>query len=321
MPLDRKYVSNEKLQEKLKESTQNDDLKTIKISKQAEETAKTENSTEAPQETSEEKLYIPIYKNTGKYAAENGETDLFRASNRENRRCREAIEKSITENFDGMHLDPKAVVGVVEQFGVERVSYILAATIKAKKDYDKRFSDSNIKWADTIDTSFRSPDSFSEIINSHSAILDEFTKQFREGIEKDRELAKPPKEKTFEDISEDINKPVEYFTPSVKAVINDLSSISGKRYNVRIWSSTDGKNYTDTGNGRYFNDLDRAKGFAAEIIEGKYDDIIAFTAKYDEIYKELSDNPEKLNEYKVGGEDFDEAVNKDSYNYYLRYIS
>lgn len=309
MPLDRKYLYYEKLQEKLKESTQNDDLKAVKIPKQI------------SHETSEEKSYIPIYKNTGKYAAENGETDFFRASNRENRRCREAIEKSVSENFDGMHLDKNAVDRVVEQFGVERVSYLLAATIKAKKDYDKRFSDSNIKWSGTIDTSFRSPDSFSEIINSHSTILDEFTKQFREGIEKDREIVKPLKEKAFEDIAEDVNKPVEYFTPTVKAVINDLSGISGKRYNVQIWSSTDGKNYTNTGNGRYFNDLDRAKNFATEIIDGKYSDIIAFIAKYDEIYKELGDSPEKLNEYKVSGEDFDEAVNNDSYNYYLKYIS
>ncbi|MCD8216099.1 MAG: DUF3849 domain-containing protein [Clostridiales bacterium] len=169
----------------------------------------------------EEKIisFTPIYKNTGKYAAENGEMDLFRASNRENRRCREAIEKSITENFDGMHLDKNAVDKVVEQFGVERVSYLLAATIKAKKDYDKRFSNSNIKWADTINISFRSPDSFSEIINSHSAILDEFTKQFREGIEKDKEIEKPFKEKAFEDIAEDVKKTVEYSTPISKTVV------------------------------------------------------------------------------------------------------
>ncbi|MCD8089480.1 MAG: DUF3849 domain-containing protein [Clostridiales bacterium] len=276
---------------------------------------------EAVQNKTESTSYIPIYKNTGKYAAENNEMDMFRASNKENRKCREAIENAIKENFNGMYLDPKAVDGVIDKFGTDRVSYLLAATIKAKKDYDKRFSNSNIKWADSVDTSFRRPDSFSEIISSHSAILDGFIRLFRESIEKDRELAKPNKEKTFEDVAENVNKPVEYFTPTVKAVINDLSNSTDKRYYVRIWSSTDGKNYSDTGNGRYFNDLEMAKNFATEIIDGKYNDIIAFTAKYDEIYKELEDNPEKLNEYKVNGNDFDEAVNNDSYKYYLKYIS
>ncbi|MCD7855265.1 MAG: DUF3849 domain-containing protein, partial [Clostridiales bacterium] len=203
MPLDRNYYSNEELQEILKESPKNNDLRAVKIPKQVEEAVIEEKQTEKFSESSaQNEQYkpkapekVPVYKNTGEYAAENGERDLLRASNKENQRCREAIEKAISENFDGMHLDKKAVDGVVEQFGAERVSYVLAATIKAK-DYDKRFSNSNRKWADTIDASFRSSNSFSEIINRHPAILDGFVKQFRESIEREKiiEPKQPPSE-------------------------------------------------------------------------------------------------------------------------------
>ncbi|MCD8214413.1 MAG: DUF3849 domain-containing protein [Clostridiales bacterium] len=136
-------------------------------------------------ENKEENItYVPLYKNTPSYAHEHNELDLFRASNRENRRCRAYIEKTISENFDGMYLDPTVIDDAIEQFGVDRVSYVLAATVKAK-DYDERFSSSNRKWADTVDISFRSPNSFSEIINSHSAILDGFINLFRKELERE----------------------------------------------------------------------------------------------------------------------------------------
>ena len=48
---------------------------------------------------------IPIYKQTGSYAREHNELPQFRVSNLANIACRYAIDKSISDHFDGMHLN------------------------------------------------------------------------------------------------------------------------------------------------------------------------------------------------------------------------
>lgn len=41
---------------------------------------------------------IPVYRFPGAYARENGELELYRASNKANAACKEAIEKAISES-------------------------------------------------------------------------------------------------------------------------------------------------------------------------------------------------------------------------------
>lgn len=92
---------------------------------------------------------IPVYRFPAEHARENGELELYRASNKANAACKEAIEKAISEHYFDNVLHREAVAQVAEQFGHERILYVLAITIR-QKDWDGRFSADNKQWAKTV---------------------------------------------------------------------------------------------------------------------------------------------------------------------------
>ena len=85
---------------------------------------------------------IPVYRFPAEHARENGELELYRASNKASAACKEAIEKAISEHYCDNVLHREAVAQVAEQFGHERILYVLAITIR-QKDWDGRFSADN----------------------------------------------------------------------------------------------------------------------------------------------------------------------------------
>lgn len=135
--------------------------------------------------------FLPIYTQTGAYANEHGELEEYRASKNENIACKEAIEKAISDNFDGMHLNPDAVKPVIEKFGEEHVAFVLASTIQVK-DWDGRFSQSNKEWTASVPTIAEvNPDNDVRTewaVQSHPAVLDGFVDMFRESLENTREV-------------------------------------------------------------------------------------------------------------------------------------
>ena len=93
---------------------------------------------------------LPVYPYPADHARENGELDVYRASFRANVSCKEAIEAAIREHYRDNRLDAGAAVRqVAEQFGQERMLYVLAATVR-HFDYDGRISRDNKRWANTI---------------------------------------------------------------------------------------------------------------------------------------------------------------------------
>ena len=100
------------------------------------------------------KPYIepPIYRQTFQYANEHGERDAFFASRRAFEACGRAIDESVNNHFDGMHLSDGVVQDVLAKFSAERVKLVLACTL-LHKEWDLRFSRANREWAKTIDTS------------------------------------------------------------------------------------------------------------------------------------------------------------------------
>ena len=126
----------------------------------------------------------PIYPYSYAEAKRNSETDisLYRASHRANLDCRAAIEKAVSENFDGMHLNSGAADGVIAKYGIDRVMLLLANTLQ-ELDYDGRFSRANKTWGAGVELpySFRDNSRKTEyIINSHPAVLDGFIDMVRE---------------------------------------------------------------------------------------------------------------------------------------------
>ena len=92
---------------------------------------------------------LPVYPYPADHAREQGELDAYRASFRANVSCKDAIEAAIRDNYHDNRLDAAAVGQVAEQFGQERMLYVLAETVR-HFDYDGRISRDNKRWANTI---------------------------------------------------------------------------------------------------------------------------------------------------------------------------
>lgn len=136
---------------------------------------------------------VPVYYESFSYAAENGEVDLYRISRQLNEECRNAIEEAIADNFDGMHIADDATKSVVEQFGMERMGYILAYTLNYN-NHDGRYSHSNKEWADTTCKGERGSNIRTGwIVRSHPAVLNGFVNMYRKelAVEQQREPEKP----------------------------------------------------------------------------------------------------------------------------------
>ena len=147
---------------------------------------------EAGQTAPEEKIYPPFYMHTLSYAMEHGRADDYLDSRKLNLDCKRVIEDAIQKNFDGMHLAHDAAGEVLEEYGAERVVFILANTVQ-QLEHDGRFSIGNKAWA----KGYKIPENVSRgmdlnadyVISSHPAVLDGFIGLVREGI-REQELGK-----------------------------------------------------------------------------------------------------------------------------------
>ena len=127
---------------------------------------------------------LPVYPYPADHAREQGELDAYRASFRANVSCKEAIEAAIRDNYHDNRLDAAAVGQVAEQFGQERMLYVLAATVR-HFDYDGRISRDNKRWANTIPAyqngdGMDSDRSVQFVVSSHPGLTDLFLTQARQ---------------------------------------------------------------------------------------------------------------------------------------------
>lgn len=126
---------------------------------------------------------LPVYPYPADHARENGELDVYRASFRANVSCKDAIEAAIRDNYHDNRLDTAAVGQVAEQFGQERMLYVLAATVR-HLDYDGRISRDNKRWANTI-PAYQNGDGMDSdrtaqfVVSSHPGLTDLFLTQAR----------------------------------------------------------------------------------------------------------------------------------------------
>ena len=155
--------------------------------------SKEEQAVPVEEESRTDNSDVPVYYESFSYAAENGEVDLYRISRQLNEECRNAIEEAIADNFDGMHLADDATKSVVEQFGMERMGYILAYTLNYN-NHDGRYSHSNKEWADTTCKGERGNNIRTDwIVRSHPAVLNGFVDMYRKelAVEQQQEPEKP----------------------------------------------------------------------------------------------------------------------------------
>lgn len=141
--------------------------------------------TEQEPENMEEKSFLPVYPHTLTHAMEHGAVDEYLDSRKLNMDCKRGIEKAIADNFDGMHLKEEAIKPVLEEFGQERVAFILANTLQ-ELSHDGRFSREHKAWADSISIEENISHGMNlnqdYVLNSHPAVLDGFVGVFQKAV-------------------------------------------------------------------------------------------------------------------------------------------
>ncbi len=155
--------------------------------------AKEQETLQEPEQPEAQKSPQAFYGHTLSYAMEHGEVDRYSDSRKVDRECRGAIEETIRQNFDGMHLYHDIVKPLAEQYGSERMAFVLANTIQ-QESWDGRFSRDNKAWASEFPISedlVHGIDMNRElIVSSHPAVLDGFIGMFRrEVLEKEKEMS------------------------------------------------------------------------------------------------------------------------------------
>ena len=138
----------------------------------------------------------PVYRYPASYAQEHGELEQYRASNRVNIACKEAIEAAIWEHHHDNQLDSQAAAQVVNAFGLDRTLYVLANTVQ-QKDWDARFSPGNKEWAKNIPIQ-KNPDAWGTdrncqfVVNCHPGLTNLFLSTVRQEYCQKQEKAHKP---------------------------------------------------------------------------------------------------------------------------------
>ena len=114
---------------------------------------------------------MPVYLKTSHYALEHNEFGQYQASRNLSEECRNAIDKAISENYDGMHLRSGFEMKLIDEYGEERVRYIFATTLRENLG-DGRYSPENKGWAENIPVSESPEERRNCCLNSHPAVID-----------------------------------------------------------------------------------------------------------------------------------------------------
>ena len=124
-----------------------------------------------------------LYPYSAAEANKRNELALWRESHKANIACRNAIEETIRQNFDGMNLKEKCIQPVLDEYGYKRTAWVLANTLHELK-WDGRFSPANKRWAENIyiPTDLNHNSDF--VVRSHPAVLDGFIALYRAAFQR-----------------------------------------------------------------------------------------------------------------------------------------
>lgn len=147
----------------------------------------------------------PLYPHSFAEAKRNNDQELYVLSHQANAQCKKAIENIIKDNYDGYSLGKDLAKPIIEEFGFDRVKFVLSNTVQ-HFDYDGRISRDNKAWAKET---FVPPDiaggfdrNIGLLVTSHLGLVDLFINQYKREYEKlnlwDKSQVIPPKDIDFE---------------------------------------------------------------------------------------------------------------------------
>ena len=121
--------------------------------------------------------YPPLYPYSYEVAKRDREVGDWRASYNENVRCKTYLDKLISKRFDGMRLDGEVIKDACGMFGIDRVKWVLANTVRHLR-YDRRFRPENKQWANILNIPC-SPYNSEFCLQSHPEIVNGLVNQYR----------------------------------------------------------------------------------------------------------------------------------------------
>ena len=116
--------------------------------------------------------------------------------------CKNAIDKAISENYDGMHLKDGFENALIDKYGMGEINYVLANTVQYFYD-DGRISRDNKTWANNIVITENEGHRYQFTSNTHRAILDGFIDRMRK---KQRELLHGNKRDQYYTVMKDTDR-------------------------------------------------------------------------------------------------------------------
>lgn len=120
---------------------------------------------------------VPFYEHSLDNARHCNEVDQWRASHKANIDCKKAIENAIADNYKDNHFNPDFATSIIEEFGFDRVNFILQYNLKQAQN-DGRYSEKNKEWGQEL----YAPESnmrMDYLISSHPILLDSFIDKVR----------------------------------------------------------------------------------------------------------------------------------------------
>ena len=93
-------------------------------------------------------MAVYLYRNSREGSVRLNELDEWRESHKENIRCRDAIDRMVSERYSGNILPTEIITEACKEFGTDRVGWVLANTV-VENDYDGRYRPDTKTWAKT----------------------------------------------------------------------------------------------------------------------------------------------------------------------------
>ena len=123
-------------------------------------------------------MAVYLYRNSRDGAVRLKELDEWRESHKENIRCRETIDKMVSERYSGNILPDEIIKETCREFGIDRVGWVLANTV-VENDYDGRYRPDTQRWAKAA---FRIPTDQHNVdfeLRSHPELVNGMVGQYR----------------------------------------------------------------------------------------------------------------------------------------------
>ena len=135
-----------------------------------------------------------LYTKTFDIALKNDELKLYHGSNQQNMECKTAITEIISNNYDGARLGKDLAKQIVEEYGLDRTTLVVANSIQ-QKDHDGRIDNVNKDWAKGVENPIEKSSRGYYVVDNNAGLLNIFANQL---CRLSKELEKPSVTKQLE---------------------------------------------------------------------------------------------------------------------------